>query len=258
MVGNFFKGIGTYGKAINLLNRYRLWRWVLLPGLISLVLGGAVITFAAFYVDDLSIWLGEKWPFEFGEQVFEVVVGILSVIVMVVLVLLSLKYIILVLVSPFMGTLSEQVEAKVTGKPAPEASFGQIFADIGRGLAIAARNIVRELFYTIVLTVVGLFFPVVGQVLSSVLIFMVQSYYLGFGNMDFALERRRYSVADTVDFVNSYRWMVMGNGAAFILLLLIPGVGLLLAPGLGTVAATLNAMEALDGVTYQSRDMVED
>lgn len=251
MLGKFFKGIRTYGLAVNVLNRYRLWRWVILPGLLSLLIGGAVVAFAATYTDQLAHWLGEQWPFETGEKTFELVMQIIAIILMVVLVLLSLKYVVLVLVAPFMGTLSEKVEARITGQEPPDASFLQIIKDIGRGLAIAVRNIVREIFYTLLITIAGLFIPVVGQVLSTLLILLIQSYYLGFGNADFTLERKRFSVRDTVNFVSSYRWLVMGNGAGFLLLLLIPGLGLLLAPGIGTVAATLNIMEVRDGIKYQ-------
>jgi CysZ protein len=258
MFGQYLKGIGTYSKAIDVLNRYRLWHWVILPGLVSLLLGGAVVAFAGYYVDDLSRWLGEQWPFDFGEQTFELVMTILSFTLMVVLVLLSLKYVILVLVAPFMGTLSELVEARITGKEPPSVSIGQIIKDVGRGLAIAVRNIFREIFYTLLVTILGLFIPVVGQVLSSILVVLIQSYYLGFGNVDFTLERKRFTVGDTVNFVSSYRWLVMGNGTAFMLFLLIPVVGLILAPGLGTVAATLNSMEVLDGVKYQPQRSLDD
>lgn len=258
MLGQYLKGISTYSQAITVLNRYRLWRWVILPGLVSLILGGAAIAVAAYFVGDLSRWLGEQWPFDFGEETFELVMTIISIMLAVVLVLLSLKYIILVLVAPFMGILSELVEARITGQEPPSVSIGQIIKDIGRGLAIAVRNLFREIFYILLVTIAGLFIPVVGQVLSSGLIILIQSYYLGFGNVDFTLERKRYTVGDTVNFVSSYRWLVMGNGTAFMLFLLIPIVGLVLAPGLGTVAATLNSLEVLDGVKYQPAATLDD
>lgn len=247
----FFKGLGTYRSAMDALNRYHLWGWVIGPGVISLLLGGLAMAAGILYTDDLAAWLAEQWPFETGEEVFEVAMNILAVIVTVVLVLLSLKYIVMVIVAPFMGTLSEKLEESITGKPIPDASFGQVMKDIGRALSIALRNIVRELFYILLITIAGLFIPVIGQIVSAILIFLVQSYYIGFGNIDCYLERKRYTVSDTVNFVNSYRWTIMGNGTGFMLLLLIPVVGLLLAPGLGTAAATINGLEALDKVKYQ-------
>ena len=82
---------------------------------------------------------------------------------------------------------------------------------------------------------------------------MIQAYYAGFGNADFTLERRRYKVNDSVRFMRQNRALALGNGAGFLLLLLIPVVGLVLAPGLGAVAATIDSVEAIDQTSYRSR-----
>ena len=152
-----------------------------------------------------------------------------------------------------MGVLSEKIEAKITGKPAPEVSVGEMFLDLIRGLRIAIRNIIREVLYTLTITLLGLLIPGLGQVVSGGLIFMIQAYYAGFGNADFTLERRRYKVNDSVRFMRQNRALALGNGAGFLLLLLIPVAGLVLAPGLGAVAATIDSVEAIDQTSYRSR-----
>ncbi|MEM9985781.1 MAG: EI24 domain-containing protein [Bacteroidota bacterium] len=253
MFGQFFKGLGTYSLTFKALSQYKLWHWVILPGLLSLLFGGAMIYFGITKADDLAHWMIQIWPFEIGKEVMELVLAILSGMIVIILVLLTIKYVVIVLASPFMGTLSEQLEARLTGKPTPAVSFGQMLKDILRGLRLALRNIVRELFYTLLLTLAGLVVPVIGQIISGVLIFMVQGYFAGFGNLDFTLERRRYSIKQSVDFANSYRWLATGNGIGFLLILLIPVAGLVLAPGLGTAAATIDGVEVLDQAKYRQR-----
>ena len=253
MFSQFFKGLGTYSLTFKALSRYKLWHWVILPGLLSLLIGSTMIYFGITKADDLAHWMIQIWPFEFGEETVELIMAILSGMIMVILVLLTIKYLVIVLASPFMGILSEQLEARLTGKATPEVSFGQMLQDILRGLRLALRNIVRELFYTLLLTLTGLIIPVIGQIISGILIFLVQAYFAGFGNLDFTLERRRYNMKQSVDFANSYRWLATGNGTGFLLILFIPILGLVLAPGLGTAAATIDGIEVLDQAKYRQR-----
>ncbi len=73
----------------------------------------------------------------------------------------------------------------------------------------------------------------------------MQSYYAGFGNLDFALERH-YRYADSVRFVQRNRALALGNGAVF-MLLLFTFAGFLVALPLGTVAATIETVKRVDG-----------
>lgn len=259
MFDRMLKGIRSYSLALQLVSRYNLWFWVILPGLLALAIGGVVIAWGISAIDPLSTWMASIWSFEWPEWLhwlktaIEMGTEILAGMIIVILVLYSIKYLAIVLGAPFMGILSERVEARLTGQPVPEASFSQILKDILRGLRLAVRNIVKELFYTLLLTIGGLFIPVVGQIVSAVLIFLIQAYYAGFGNMDFTLERRRYNLKESVNFANSYRWLAVGNGTGFLLLLLIPVVGMVLAPGLGCVAATADTIEAMDDKAYRRR-----
>jgi CysZ protein len=115
--------------------------------------------------------------------------------------------------------------------------------DLIRGLRLAIRNIIRELFFTILLFLVGLiplFSPFV-----SIAIFILQAYYAGFGNMDFTLERH-FNVKGSVRFVRQHRGIAIGNGA-FFLLLLFTGFGFLVALPLGAVAAAQETVPHLSG-----------
>ena len=111
-----------------------------------------------------------------------------------------------------------------------------------RGLRISLRNIFREIFYTVILLILG-FIPLIGLV-NSVLILAVQAYFAGFGNMDYTLERY-FGVRESNDFVKRHKGLAVGNGTIFLLLLAVPVIGLFMAPALATVAGTIETIEKL-------------
>ena len=246
MLQDFFLGARTYSEAISMVSQHKLWKYIIIPGLISVVICGLIIGFTWGLKDDISIWIVDVYPFSWGEQTISAIASWLSILLVIVITLYAFKYLVMVIVGPFMGTLSEKVESIVTGKPAPNVSAVQIAKDIVRGLRIALRSIVRELFFTIIIILFFPFIPIVGTLLVPIATFFVQAYYAGFGNMDYSLERKRYNVRESVRFVRHYRWLSIGNGSIFVILFLIPVLGWFLAPAYGAVAATINVIPRLD------------
>ena len=59
MFKDFFDGVGSYGKAWNIISTHKLWYYVLMPGLISLILGGSIAYSAYLIHDDFSFFLQE-------------------------------------------------------------------------------------------------------------------------------------------------------------------------------------------------------
>jgi CysZ protein len=100
-----------------------------------------------------------------------------------------------------------------------------------------------ELLLTLPIILIG-FIPVVG-IISSVLLFLVQSYYAGFGNMDYTLERH-YKYAESIEFVKRNRGLAIGNGMIFMLMLLIPVIGIILVLPLSVTAASTETLRVLE------------
>ncbi len=243
MTGGFLTGINTYLPAWKLIQAGKLWRYLWIPGLISLAAGSAIFLWGIAQTVPLTRWLVQYYPFEVGKGIVQALAGVLAVLVVGVIVLLLFRYLVMVLVAPFMSLLSEKIETQLTGKTGPPFSLAGFMGDLVRGIRIALRNIWWELFLTLVVVIAGLFVPVIGQIGSAVIIFFIQAYYAGFGNMDYTLERRRYTVAQSKAFVRANRGLAIGNGTIFLLLLMIPVAGLFLAPALGTGAATLTLQD---------------
>ncbi len=237
MIKDFIFGFSAYFKAFNFVRKHNLWLYMLLPGILSLLVGTVVFGVIIYYFGSLVSVFQSWYPFDFGAGIVANLGAVLSSIISAVTGFFLYKYLVIIIASPFMSLLSEKVEYILNpNHTARPFSVGKMLKEFVRGLRVALRNLIRELGITLGLLLLG-FFPVIG-VLSVPLIFAVQAYYAGFGNMDFYYERF-YNVRQTVTQMRSHRFVTVGNGAFFLLLLGIPILGLFLAPALGTVAGTL-------------------
>lgn len=238
MVKNVVKGLAHYPRALKLIHQLALWKYFLIPGLVTLVLGLSILSFAWFGGGLLGDLIAPLLYFDLlinnSSIVASILIGIIGI--------LLLKYLILIVAAPFMSPLSEKVENHLYGRPAisEKIEFKENLQLIFRGIRLSGRNFIRELVIVIFLLMISSI-PII-TLFSTTLIFLVHSFYAGFGNMDYFMERR-FNFSDSVSFVKAHRGLALGNGIGFMLLLLIPFVGFFLAPPLSTVAATISAHE---------------
>jgi len=248
MFSGLIEGASAYFSAFKIIREYSLWKYVILSGLVSAVFGFAIFYSIWQSADFVGDWLGSFYSWDFGKSIFNKVLDYFAGGVMIVLALVLYKYVIMVIVSPFMSLMSEAIEKQENADyVAPAFSLSKSISDLLRGLRIALGNLIKELALTLGIFLVGLF-PLF-TIATPVLLFLVQSYYAGFGNIDYYLERRA-TVRESKRFVSHNKGFAIGNGAVFMVLLLIPVIGLFLAPALGTVAATTQAMERYDNEYY--------
>ena len=132
-------------------------------------------------------------------------------------------YIVLVVMSPVYSWLSERTEAHLTGREFP-FSFRQFAWEIFRGILIALRNMIFQLFISFVLFLCS-FIPLVG-VIAPFAIFFTSAYFYGFAFIDYAIERKRFNVRQSVRYVNKNIGLVTGIGTVFALALMIPALSL--------------------------------
>ncbi len=243
MITDFLSAMRSYGSAIPDIRRYGLVKYLIISGLISLAIGLIIFFLILGFHDDISeIILG--WiPFLEDSKTFESMIDILVIVILVLIALISYRYLYIIFCAPVLSLMSEELEIKKYSGEIPRLGLLENISLIFRGLRIAIRLIFKELLYSILILLAG-FIPAVGLI-SSPLLLLVQSYYAGFGNMDFCLERR-FSVGESVQFVKRHRGLAVGNGLVFIFLLSIPVLGFLIAPALSTVASTNDILKKLD------------
>lgn len=241
MVQGIIKGLKAYSGTFGLISQLKLWKYFAIPMIISLLLAIIIGVTAYGFSDNIGSYLASFWPWGFGKSTVETISEIFGGLIVLTLGFISFKHLILALSAPFMGPISKRIENHFIGEQVStlESSSGQLLI---RGLKIAFRNIARELILTIPILLLGLI-PIIG-LFSTILLFLMQAYFAGFGNMDYTLERH-YNYKNSVRFVKRNRGLATGNGIVFMLFLLIPVVGVILVLPFSVTAATVETVKEI-------------
>ncbi|WP_405292614.1 EI24 domain-containing protein [Algibacter sp. Ld11] len=250
MIKNIISGIKAYFGAFSLISKLKLWKFFAVPMLISFVTATIIFSSAYGLSDNVGNFISKIWIWDWGKETFTSISTFIGGLVILVIGLILFKHIIMALSAPFMSPVSEKIEAHLTGN-APHSHRDTTFLEqLMRGIKINGRNLLMELLLTIPLLILK-FIPVVN-IFSAILLFLLQAYYAGFGNMDYTLERH-FQYKHSVQFVRKNRGLAIGNGIVFILFLLIPIIGVILVLPLSVTAATVktvNALELKNNKTY--------
>ncbi len=242
MINNILKAIQAYGGSLKLISELRLWRYFAVPMAISFCTA-LLIGFAAWGLsDNLGRFLSKIWMWEWGAETFTAISTFIGVLIIISIGLVLYKHIIMAFSAPFMSPVSAKIERHLLGTAHPHRKTNEA-AQLWRGIRINSRNLFWELLLTIPIFILG-FIPVIGF-LSSFLLFLVQSYYAGFGNMDYTLERH-FNYSESIDFVKKNRGTAIGNGMLFMLMLFIPVIGIILVLPLSVTAATTETIKLLE------------
>ena len=241
---DFSTGVKAYSKGLKLIAELKLWKYFFIPALIGLLVGGVILTGAYLGSDNIGNWLSGFWPWDFGKSTVEYVSQFLGGLLIVAVGLILYKHIIMALSAPFMAPISEKIEVHLTGKPLDETdTFPEYMRSLARGVKLNIRNLIVELLLTLLLMIIGII-PGVG-IITTILIFYVQSYYAGYGNMDYTLERHLdYNL--TKKFVRKNRGLAVGNGFVFNTMLFIPLVGIMITLPISTAAATVETVTRIE------------
>jgi CysZ protein len=237
--------IQAYRKAHIFIGKHRLWKWILIPGFVYMILFSIGLYFfwisADTAVSNLSKisgvdhWLhlqhSAAWSF------ILIMVGIMARLIMMFFYFSLFKYIFLILGSPVFSYLSEKTESIIEGKDFLFSS-SVFFHDIRRGVKLAFRNSFWQTVYTIFILLLSLI-PLIGSI-APVISGLVECYYYGFSMLDYSCERHKLSPSASISFISQRRGLAIGNGLVFYLMHFIPFVGWVLAPSYALVAATIS------------------
>ncbi|CAL2103329.1 Coproporphyrinogen III oxidase [Tenacibaculum sp. 190130A14a] len=241
MIKNVIDGIKAYVGALELISKLKLWKYFIIPMLISLVTAIVIGVTAYGLSDNIGHYIANFWKWEFGKETFEMISTFISALLIVAIGLVLYKHIVMALSAPFMSPVSEKIEDHFRGEDHihRETTFQE---QLVRGIRINIRNLIRELVLTFFILILG-FIPVIG-IVSTVLLFLTQAYYAGFGNMDYTLERH-FKYKESITFVKRNKGVAIGNGIVFMLFLLIPVIGVILVLPLSVTAATTETIKKI-------------
>lgn len=245
MLKDIVTAIQGYGQAHQFIRRHNLWKWIIIPGIIYMLLFCFSMYFfgksATSVIDFLLIKTHlNEWVISMRSRIlgfFFTLAGMMLWVILMLFYFSLFKYLWLIIGSPIFAFLSEKTEAIIEGKDFP-FSFKQLLKDIVRGIGIAARNTLWQTVYTVSILLLSII-PLVGWV-TPVFAVLIECYYYGFSMLDYSCERNKLSVAESINFIGARKGLAIGNGILFYLMHLVPIIGWILAPAYAVIAATLS------------------
>lgn len=234
-------GFRDVGRGLGVLRAHpSLWKWLIAPAIISLVLLVAAIAGIVHAVDPLVGWLSGHLP-----SWLSVVAG--AIFELLVIALLGTAGLLLfttmagLVAGPFCEMLSEHVESVLTGRPSPPFSLRELVRGALLGVLHAIRRLIATLIGVVIVFVVG-FVPVVGTIAAVVLGAWLAGTAAAYDCYDAVLARRSMAYRDKLAYLAHHRGRTLGLGLAVAGMLLVPGVNLV-ALGIGAAGATMATLE---------------
>ncbi len=245
MLKEIIIAIQAFFQAHRFIKKHKLWKWILIPGILYTVLFIIGIYLFSSTSSNFIEWIALKTGLknwldkeESGLMGFIFTMGGLILWLVLMLFYFSLfKFLFLIIGSPLFAYLSEKTEAIMEGSDYP-FSISQLLKDILRGIQLAGRNSLWQTIYSISIIIFSLI-PVIGW-LTPVMAILIDCYYYGFSMLDYSMERKRKSIAESIYFIGSHKGLAIGNGIVFYLMHFLPIIGWILAPSYSVVAATLS------------------
>lgn len=241
MIKNIIRGIKAYGGTLKLISKLGLWQYFVVPVVISIVTFGLIGLAAWGLSGSIGGLISNVWFWEWGSETFRKISELLGALAVLALGLITYKHIILALCAPFMSPVSSTIEVHLLGKTQQHRATTNA-AQLLRGVRINIRNFLLELLFTIPLLMLSLI-PGVNFI-TGILLFLIQAYYAGFGNMDYTLERH-FKYDESIQFVRNNSGVAIGNGIVFMAMLFIPILGIILVLPLSVTASTTETIRLL-------------
>ena len=257
MIKGFVIGFRAYFEAYQILSRLRLWKYFAIPMVLSVIIFFMIGIVSYFLSDDIgnyiaNFWFSTFWPWDHGKNTIHNISNFIGALIVIVLGFIAFKHLVMTLSAPFVGPVAKIIEDDFTGVISERETSSSLNLLL-RGVRIAIRNFMRELLITLPILFFG-FIPVVG-LFSTVLLFLLQSYFAGFGNMDPTLERH-LNYKESILFVRKNKGLAIGNGVVFVLLLLIPFFGVLLVLPFSVTAATMATVKLIHKKPQNERSVL--
>ena len=242
MLKNIILGIKEYTGVFKLMSDLKLWRYFIIPMLISFCT--AVLIGVEVYVlsDNLGAYITKIWIWNWGKDTFSSISNFIGGLIVLIIGLILYKHIIMALTAPFMSPVSEKIEKHFYGDLKHLHRKSTNTEQLIRAIRLNIRNLAKELLITIPILILK-FIPGVN-IFSTLLLFIVQAYYAGFGNMDYTLERH-LTYRESVQFVKRNKGYAIGNGIVFMLFLLIPVLGIIIVLPLSVTAASKKTVQLI-------------
>lgn len=134
-----------------------------------------------------------------------------------------------IIAAPFNGLLAEQVEAYLTGSPAPDDSVLNLLKDIPR---IMKRELQKVIYYIVwcIPLLLTYFIPVFGQIVTPILWFLFTAWMINIQYADYAFDNHKISFYKMRQLLQQDKLDNTCFGALISLFTMIPILNLIIMP----------------------------
>jgi CysZ protein len=232
--------VQSLGEAQRFIQKHRLFKWIIIPGIIYTILFIAGMFFFWQSSDTVISWVSRQLSIEAWLQkersewlsfIF-VMMGMMLRLIMVLFYFSLFKYLILIIGSPVFAYLSEKTEAIIEGKE-HSLNWSDLKKDATRGIKLALRNAGWQSVYLLALILLSLI-PLVGWI-TPIIALLMECYYFGISMLDYSFARNNFSPSQSIAFTGRHKGLAIGNGILFYLMHIV----IILAPAYAVIAATL-------------------
>ncbi len=233
--------IEGWEQARLFMQKHKLFRWIIIPGIIYTLLFVAGMFFFWQSSDSVVSWVSRQLSIENWLQARRsewlsflfVMTGMMLRLVIVLFYFSLFKYLILIAGSPVFAYLSEKTESSMDEIPY-SFNWSAIKKDCTRSIRLALRNCGWQCVYLLALILLSLI-PIAGWI-TPVIALLMECYYFGFSMLDYSFVRVNFSPAQSIAFTGRHKGLAIGNGLLFYLMHIL----IILAPAYAIIAATLS------------------
>lgn len=234
--------LSAFSDAFYLIKIIGLRKYFFIPGILGILLFLLVMLGANFLSTGLISCIENIFNINEYHSIISVILKITIWIIVASIYFLVYKSILLVILSPIMGYVSEKVDNYLTGKEY-DFSFKDNMRFIWRGIQIGIKSFIKQLIGMFIIMLCSFLFPI--NLSIPLLMFLLQGYFTGFSFIDYTLERYNFTPEESLKFLKKQRLYSIWIGSIFTILFFIPFLGIFIAPLVTCVAATKVTLELL-------------
>ena len=140
MIKNVVLGIKEYGGAFALISKLKLWKYFIIPVLISILTAVFIGVEAYVLSDNIGAFISKSWIWDWGKETFTGLSHFFGAVIIIILGLIVYKHIIMAFSAPFMSVVSEKIEQHLYGDLKHLHRNSTFFEQLIRGIRIYPKN----------------------------------------------------------------------------------------------------------------------
>ncbi len=241
----------AYFRAHQFILQHKLWRWMIVPGLIYAFLFVIGMNYfsqsSSFFIEWIILKTGLKsWVDSMNSDWlgFFITMGSFWLWFTLLMFYFALfKFIFLVLFAPFFSYLHLRVVA-IQQKEVFVFKATTYRKLVFRAVRLSLTNLLWQTVYLIPI-VLFCSLPVIGW-FTPIFTILMECYFYGYAMLDYGLATEDQSKVASAAYVTEHKGLPIGNGIIFYLIHLVPIVGWMTGPFYALIAAHLNTQEVKD------------